>query len=92
MRLIAASHAPYARSVHRWIDAVTARFLRWCSEQKIQALSAGPEIVLRFSHERGDALGMRPLVRLLEAAQGGGHASCPKLPVVEPSEHDDTCH
>lgn len=68
--LIDASHAGHRPSAHRWIDAVTARYLAWCTEHGVRALNPTEAQLACFRVERGDALGILPLRRLLAAAQG----------------------
>jgi hypothetical protein len=70
LRLIEASHAAHRSSAHRWIDAVTARFLTWCEGRGISVLAATPAEVDAFRAERGDALGVRTIERLLAAGRG----------------------
>jgi hypothetical protein len=88
LELIAGVHAGYASSVHRWADAVAARYLAWCADQRIPALSATSDDLARFARERGDALGLGPVRRLLAAVPDRGPAPCAQLTDSEPSLHD----
>lgn len=90
--LIAAIHTGYAPSVHRWADAVVARYLAWCADTHVPALSANSGDLARFARERGDALGLGPVRRLVDAAHRGGLAPCAGAAPVEPPLHDDPGH
>ena len=76
LALIDAAHVGYAPSVHRWADAIIARWLDWCEAFSVQPLSPTPDQLAAFRRIRGDALGMGPIHRLLAAAADGGVASC----------------
>jgi hypothetical protein len=76
LALIDAAHADYAPSVHRWADAIIARWLDWCEAFSVRPLTPTPDQLAAFRRTRGDALGMGPIRRLLTAAADGGVASC----------------
>ena len=76
LALIDAAHVGYAPSVHRWADAIIARWLDWCEAFSVQPLRPTPDQLVAFRRTRGDALGMGPIHRLLAAAADGGVASC----------------
>jgi hypothetical protein len=90
--LIAAIHAGYAPSVHRWADAVAARYLAYCADAHIPAFSTNSGDLVRFARERGDALGLGPVRRLIAAAHCGGLAPCAGAVPVEPPLHDRPDH
>lgn len=92
LSLIAAIHEGYAPLVHRWADAVAARYLGWCAESRVPTLSAHSDDLTRFARERGDALGLGPIRRLLAAGHHGGLAPCAGSTPVEPPTHDDPGH
>ena len=76
LALIDATHAGYASSVHRWADAIVARWLDWCEAFHVRPLTPTPDQLAAFRRTRGDALGTGPIRRLLAAASDGGVASC----------------